>query len=272
MAETELRFALVEGHSIAYRDVGRGAALVLLHGFLSDSRSWRHQLAPLANQFRVVAWDAPGAGASSDPSEEITTSEYAHCLAGFLDAIGVPSAHVVGLSWGGILAQEFYRLFPERTRSLVLAGAYAGWKGSLPEPLWRERLESCIDDSTSPPDAIVSKLLPGMFSESAGEDVRQEMRTIMSDFHPVGLRVMSMSSAETDTRDLLPTIDVPTLLLWGADDRRSPLHIADQFHSAIAGAELVVIPEAGHVSNMEQPDAFNSHVRAFCLEQPRVSW
>jgi pimeloyl-ACP methyl ester carboxylesterase len=106
-----------------------------------------------------------------------------------------------------------------------------------------------------------------MFSRTAPEDVREEMATIMSEFHPVGLRAMSRSSAEMDTRDLLPRIDVPTLLLWGSDDSRSPMHVAEQFLAAIAGADLEVIPQAGHVSNMEQPDAFNAHVAHFCLQR-----
>jgi pimeloyl-ACP methyl ester carboxylesterase len=76
---------------------------------------------------------------------------------------------------------------------------------------------------------------------------------------------MSRSSAETDTRDLLPAIDVPTLVLWGDDDRRSPVGVAHNLHDAIPAAELAIIPGAGHVSNMEQPEAFNAHVRRFCL-------
>lgn len=266
MTDIQLRAASVEGHTIAYEESGQGAALVLLHGFLCDSRCWRRQLDGLSDRFRVVAWDAPGAGSSSDPPETFTTSDHARCLAGFLDSLGVASAHVVGLSWGGILAQELYRVSPRHVRSLVLAGAYAGWKGSLPEPVWRERLESCLRDSTGPADALVARLLPGMFTDAVPREVREELGAIMSEFHPVGFRVMARSSAEMDTRDLLPGIDVPALMLWGEDDRRSPRHVADQLHAAIPGAELTIIPNAGHVSNMEQPDAFNAHVRRFCLE------
>jgi pimeloyl-ACP methyl ester carboxylesterase len=76
---------------------------------------------------------------------------------------------------------------------------------------------------------------------------------------------MAKALADNDTTDLLPTIDVPTLLLWGDDDRRSPPDVAERFRSAIPGADLVVIPRAGHVSNMEQPEAFAAHVRRFCL-------
>lgn len=265
MTDTELDTAHVNGYPIAYREAGQGVAIVLLHGFLCDSRCWRRQLAGLSDGFRVVAWDAPGAGSSPDPPESFTTTDYAQCLAGFLDALDIGRAHVVGLSWGGILAQELYRLHPKRLRCLVLADSYAGWKGSLPEPMWKERLENCLRDSTGPAEALVSRLLPGMFTDGVSEGTRDELAGIMSEFHPVGFRVMARSSAEMDTRDLLPAIDVPTLLLWGEDDRRSPIRVAHQLHAAIPAAELAVIPAAGHLSNMEQSEAFNAHVRRFCL-------
>jgi pimeloyl-ACP methyl ester carboxylesterase len=212
-----------------------------------------------------VAWDAPGAGSSSDPSDTFTTTTYARSLATFLDAIGIDRPHLLGLSWGGILAQEFYRLYADRVRRLVLADTYAGWKGSLPEPVWRERLASCLRDATRPPDALVARFVPGVLTEAAPQSLREELSTIVADFHPVGFRLMSLSSAEIDTRELLPRIGVPTLLVWGDDDRRSPKQVADYFHAAIPGAELVIIPNAGHLSNMEQPERFNAHVRRFCL-------
>jgi pimeloyl-ACP methyl ester carboxylesterase len=266
MSDADLRFAQVDGCSIAYREAGQGPPLVLLHGFISDSRCWMTQLSELSDRFRVISWDAPGAGSSSDPPDAFTTESYARCLAHFLDIVGVDRAHVVGLSWGGILAQEFYRLYPERPRSLVLADTYAGWKGSLPASACSERLASCLLAATGPSDALVAKMLPGMFTDGASQAMREELSAIITDFHPRGLQLMSRSSAEMDTRDLLPTIAVPTLLLWGDDDSRSPLHIAEQLNAAIPGSELVVIRNAGHVSNMEQPGAFNACVRRFCLQ------
>ncbi len=265
-----LTAAEVDGNRLAYRQAGHGAALVLLHGFLCDSRCWRPQLAGLADRFRVVAWDAPGAGSSADPPEPFTTADYAHCLAAFLDAIGVERPHVVGLSWGGILAQEFYRLYPERPRSLVLADTYGGWKGSLPEEVCTARLAGCLADAAGPAQAVVAKFVPGVFTAAASDDLRAEFSGIVSEFHPVGFRLMSLSSAQMDTRDLLSRIAVPTLVLWGADDRRSPMHVAEQLADAIPNAELAVIANAGHLSNMEQPEAFNAHVRRFCVpDSPR---
>jgi pimeloyl-ACP methyl ester carboxylesterase len=257
--------AEVDGHRLVYRQAGQGAALVLLHGFLCDSRCWKPQLVGLSDRFRVVAWDAPGAGSSPDPAEPFTTADYAHCLAAFLEAIGVERPHVLGLSWGGILAQEFYRLYPDRLRSLVLADTYAGWRGSLPEEVWTSRLASCLADAAGPPAAVAAKFVPGVFTAAASDDLRAEFSAIVSEFHPVGFRLMSVSSAEMDTRDLLPRIAVPTLVLWGDDDRRSPTHVAEQLAAAIPSAELAFIPNAGHLSNMEQPEDFNAHVHRFCM-------
>jgi len=86
------------GHAIAYRCAGQGPPLVLLHGFTLDSRIWRRQLEDLSDQFMVVAWDAPGAGASSDPPNPFTMADWAHCLAGFLDVMGIERAHILGMS------------------------------------------------------------------------------------------------------------------------------------------------------------------------------
>jgi pimeloyl-ACP methyl ester carboxylesterase len=262
--DCKLRAVDVDRRSIGYREAGRGDALVLLHGFLCDSRCWRPQLATLSDRFRVIAWDAPGAGSSPDPPDTFRTADWAHCLARFLDALDVDRAHVVGLSWGGILAQELYRLYAARIRTLVLADTYAGWKGSLGEHACDDRLAMCLDRSTRPPHELVAEFIPGMFTDDVAPEIPEALAAIMSEFRPAGFRLMSISSAEMDTRDLLPTIDVPTLVLWGADDRRSPVLVAEQMSSAIPGAELVVIPNAGHVSNMEQPAAFDEHVRRFC--------
>src|SRR5437773_2198746 len=131
MALAPLAHVEIGQQTVAYRSAGDGPPLVLLHGFLCDSRVWRRELEELSDRFRVVAWDAPGAGESPDPPEPFTITDWAFCLAGFLDALGIERAHVLGLSWGGLLAQELYRLHPERALGFILADTYAGWKGSF---------------------------------------------------------------------------------------------------------------------------------------------
>jgi pimeloyl-ACP methyl ester carboxylesterase len=262
----------IGGLPVAYEREGHGPALVLLHGFLFDSRAWRPQLEELSRDFTVIAWDAPGAGRSSDPPEPFGIGDWARCLAGLLDIAGIQRAHVVGLSWGGLLAQELYRRDPARVLSLVLADTYAGWRGSLGAAAAEERLSTCVWDSTLPPDELLARYLPGMHSGSAPQEVRDELAQIMSDFHPAGFRLMARALADSDTRELLPDIRVPTLLLWGDADARSPVHVAQALQSRIPEARLVLIPGAGHLSNVEAAAPFNAAVRAFCLrENLRVS-
>ena len=224
----------IGGLSLAYRIAGEGPPLVLLHGFLCDSRCWRTQFTGLADHFTLLAWDAPGAGSSSDPPESFTLTDWARTLADFLDVVGFARAHVLGLSWGGMLAQELYRLHPGRIDRLVLADTYAGWKGSLPEEAVEKRRARCYRDSSRPKDEVVAEWVPTEFFSEASDELAAEMAVVVADFHPLGFRLMARSLADTDTSSVLNTIEAPTLLLWGKGDRRSPLSVADQFHTAIS--------------------------------------
>ena len=254
----------VNGFRIAYQRRGQGPALVLLHGFIHDSRTWHRQIEDLSRDFDVIAWDAPGCGQSSDPPEEFSMAEFADCLGGFLDAEGISAAHLVGLSWGGTLAMEFYRQRPEAARSLVLADTYAGWTGSLGAEAAKQRLEQCINDSRKPPEDWIPEWAPHAFSDNASTALWKEQESHMWDFHAVGFRAMSRAVAP-DFREIFPLVSVPTLLIWGDDDKRSPLSAGEMMRDGIKGSRLVVIPSAGHVSNLEQPERFNAEVRAFIM-------
>ena len=241
---------------------------MLLHGAVSDGRIWRRQIEELAGEFTVVAWDAPGAGRSSDPPEPFDLADWADVLAAFLRALELGPSHVLGLSWGGSVAIELHRRHPEAAASLILADTYAGWKGSLSPTLCAERLEMALRTSTMPPSELAAHWLPQLLTDAAPPEYTDELVAIMSDFHPAGLRLMAHAMAEADLRDALPRIDVPTLLLWGDHDERSPLSVAESMYDAIPNATLAVIPDAGHESNIEQPSRFNAEVRRFCHSLP----
>jgi len=259
----------VLGSDIGWRSAGRGPAVVLLHGFTHDSRVWLPQLSALADAgYRAIAWDAPGAGATADPPETFTLTDWASCLAGFLDALNVGHAILVGVSWGGLLAQEFYRSTPTRVLSLVLADTYSGWTGSLSREVAEQRLEAAIADSYLAPPEFVARYLPGMFSNAVDPAVRSGLGEVMSEFHPAGFRRMATVLALADTSSFLPSIAVPTLLIWGEDDVRSPITVGQEFERAIPGSRLVVIEHAGHISNLEQPELFSAALITFLRAQP----
>jgi pimeloyl-ACP methyl ester carboxylesterase len=259
----QLRRETVMGLPIAYRRAGRGPALVLLHGFASDSRLWRPQLDALSSEFDVIAWDAPGAGGTPDPPGPFAFDDWVDALARFLDVLDVSQAHVLGLSWGGTLAQVFHHRHRDRVRSLVLADTYAGWTGSLGANVAEQRLERALEDSELPPAEFVTRYLPGMFGTSAPPEALALLSAVLRGRHPLGFRLMATAMAHADTRNLLSYIDVPTLLLWGDQDARSPLAVGRALAAATPGAELALVAGAGHVSNLDRPTAFNAAAAAF---------
>jgi pimeloyl-ACP methyl ester carboxylesterase len=249
---------------IAYERAGEGPPLVLLHGGLSDHREWRGQLDDLADTFTVVAWDAPGCGGSSDPPATFRMPDYADALAALITALGLDRPAVLGLSWGSTLALELVRRRPDIPGRLILTAAYAGWSGSLPPAEVAGRLRSALRDLDAlPPEAFVRTWVPSLFGPHAPADVVEDYVAVMAGFHAEGVRPMLHALAEADLRDALPTIGVPTLLLYGERDQRSPTHVANAMHEAIPGSTLVVVAGAGHMCNLERPDAFDAAVRNF---------
>jgi pimeloyl-ACP methyl ester carboxylesterase len=249
--------------TIAFERSGDGPALVLLHGGLSDHREWRRQIDALSDEFTVVAWDAPGCGGSSDPPESFRMPDFADCLAEVVEVLELGRPHVLGLSWGSTLALELYRRHPSLPRTLVLTAAYAGWAGSLPGTAVAERLQTSLRDLALPPEALVRTCLPTLLTERATEEMVDELIGIMSEFHPEGSRAMLHAMAEADLRDVLPQIEIPTLLLCGEEDQRSSLAVAEEMRSRIPGSVLVVIPQVGHQSNIEAAERFSAEVRHF---------
>jgi pimeloyl-ACP methyl ester carboxylesterase len=217
----------------------------------------------LSDEFTVVAWDMPGCGQSSDPPDTFRTADYADCLAMFIEALGLGRPHLLGLSFGSALALEFYRWHPSIPRTLILASAYAGWAGSLsPQEVEqrKQRLSAALD---LPPDQWAREWSPSMFSESAPSVLFEEIEAMFADFHPNGQRAIFGAFADQDLRDVLPRVNVPTLLLYGDKDVRSPLSVGEDLHAKIPNSRLVVIPGVGHVSNIEAPERFNAEVRRF---------
>jgi len=252
-----------DGLRIAYERVGAGPAVVLLHGYVADGRTtWRWQLDGLSDEFTVVAWDAPGAGGSSDPPEGFGTAGYADCLAGFIEALRLDHPSVLGLSFGGILALALHDRHPTVASALVLASAYAGWAGSLPADVAEARLQQALVLADLSPTEFVDALLPTMFAPATAPDTVAAFRASMLEFHSVGFRAMARASAE-NLRHVLPRVAVPTLLVYGEKDVRAGLSVARGLKAAISGAGLVVLPGAGHLCNMEAPDEFNDAVRRF---------
>ena len=236
---------------------GAGDPVVLVHGYVGDGAStWRPQLDELDQYFDVIALDLPGAGESTDPPEAFGMRGFAGAVRGFLSALELRSPHLVGLSFGGAVAIELCRSHQELISTLTLVGAYAGWAGSLDELEVQRRHGQAVELSELEPQRLVHALLPTMFSDGADPDVVAAYGESLASFHPVGLRAMARASTE-DLSDVVPTIRVPTLLVYGEDDTRAPSGVARDLAASIPGAELVLLRDAGHVCNIDAAADFD---------------
>jgi pimeloyl-ACP methyl ester carboxylesterase len=199
---------------------------------------------------------------------DFSLADYANCLAALIEALALGPAHVAGLSWGGTVVQELYRHHPGLVATLILIDTYAGWKGSLPEDDVRARVAGVLQTLAAPAEEF-DPTLSGLFAGDPPAEFLPLLDEIAAAVRPENLRRQVLIMGDADQRDLLPRIAVPTLLIWGELDTRSPLSVAREFQQEIPDTKLVVIPAAGHVSNLEQPEQFNEAVREFCRAHSR---
>jgi pimeloyl-ACP methyl ester carboxylesterase len=236
---------------------------VLLHGGLSDGRSWTPQLESLARDYDVIAWDAPGCGGSADPTADLRLADYADAVAALVRALGVGPVHLAGHSFGAGLAIDVYGRHRHLVRSLVLSGAYAGWRGSLPPAEVEARLNQALADLDRPPAEWVDSYLAGFFGRSVPPQTVEAARIMMLDVRRAGALSMVTAFAGADLRAVLPAIAVPALLIYGAQDVRAPRGIAEALHAAIPGSRLILVSAAGHDVNLEAPQEYDAAVRTF---------
>lgn len=249
---------------MAFDDAGNGPAVVLLHGYPFNRTMWREQTESLQSRYRVIAPDLRGHGETGVAPAPATMEQMAQDVAGLMDALSISSAVVGGLSMGGYVALAFYRLFRARVSSLVLADTRASAdteearqsRVQQSEKVLREGMEGITD-------ALLPKLLaPETISGRPG--VVQRIREMMLRTNPKGASAALQGMAQRqDHTSFLPEISARTLILVGRHDAITPLEEAEKMHQGIAGSQVEVIEGAGHVSNIEQPIAFNRALLAF---------
>lgn len=258
----------VAGTTLQYLDVGAGdPAVVLLHAFPLNAEMWHRQLEPLAGRHRVIAPHLKGFGTSDAPEDPgaYTMESYADELAGVLDAAGVARAVVVGLSMGGYVSFAFLRRpqTRERVAGLVLADTRA--EADAPEVAERRQRQQrqVAEEGTGPVvDTMLDTLLCD-YTRTHNPSVVQQARQLM-DNPPAGfIGSLEAMRHRPDASGELPSITVPTLVVVGEEDGPSPPDVARAMHERIPGSQLAVLARAGHLSNMEQPDAFNRALTTF---------
>lgn len=260
-----MRHVEVAGRLVAYEQTGVGSNLVLMHGAVTDLRSWGDVVDLLASTFRVTVFDAPGCGGSDDPEDTWQMDDYAGSVAGLLRELELGPAHLVGHSWGSSLALATHLRHSGAARSLVLAGAYAGWGGSLPPDVVAQRLAFAhqVADQLEAGEGWDPTSMPGLFSERISAEWRARILETMHGIRASGTRTMATALAACDLRPALGNVTVPTLLLAGDVDERSSLAVAEALQAAIPGSTLTDLPGLGHEMFAEDPERCCDAVRAF---------
>jgi pimeloyl-ACP methyl ester carboxylesterase len=235
---------LVGGVRIAYQRRGSGAPLVLFHGAFEDSRVWVEEFERLSPRLDVIAWDAPGCGASDDVPAWSDT-EWADAASGFITALGLRHPAVAGFSLGSVIALLLARDHPSSVGRLVLVGAYAGWGGSLASDELAERIAAVRFTMEHPTAEWADEFLDSVLAPGTDTERRTLARILLEDWRPATTASL-LSVMSEDLRPSLAAIRTPTVIVRGTADARSPRIASVELCRLLAGARLVEIPGAGH--------------------------
>jgi 3-oxoadipate enol-lactonase len=255
------------GGAIAYDVQGEGPPVLFLHAFPLGLVQWDPQVSALRTQHQAIRFDARGFGASPPGDGLLSMERIADDAAALLDHLGIGQAVVCGLSMGGYAAFAMVRRHPDRLRGLVLADTRAAadtpegrqGRAALAEKVLRE-------GSVAAADAFLPKLL-GETTRRDRLPVTARVREIILANPPRGIAdALAGLAARADSTPTLREVRVPTLILCGEEDAITPPSDAEALQRGIAGSRLTLLPRAGHLANLEDPDAFNRALLGFLAE------
>jgi len=256
-----MKTATINGIELAYRDQGVGEAILFIHAFPLHGAMWDGQVAAFSPHHRVIAPDLRGLGASEAGGGAGSLDQHADDLAALLDHLAIEHATVAGLSMGGYISLALWRRHRQRIAALILADTRAG-ADSVEGKQGREQNAKLAE--TQGPGAIADLMLPKLLSPNAPAALRDQVRAMIESNDRAGIAsALRAMAARPDSTPLLAAIDVPTLVLVGAEDALTPPSEAEAMFNAIPGCRLAEIPGAGHLSNLESPAAFNAQVLEF---------
>ncbi len=246
------------GYSIGYDEAGSGGAtpIVFLHGVGSDKSVWHPQLRHFGAERRAIAFDYPGYGDSDPASPGTTRDNYAAAILSALTALGVERAHVCGLSLGGVVAIALHHAAPNRCASLILADTFARHPDG--EGIYARSVAASEDMR-----ALARGRTDVLLAQPADPAVREEVVETMARIDPAAFRIGAEAVWLADQADRAAMIEAPALVVCGAEDKVTPPELSRELAQIIHGARYKAIEHAGHLTNLEQPGAFNRMVAAF---------
>ncbi|MGQ0580266.1 MAG: 3-oxoadipate enol-lactonase [Betaproteobacteria bacterium] len=250
------------GIGINYTVEGKGPWVVLSHSLACNCAMWDEQAAALKRHYRVLRFDTRGHGGSDAPQAAYSLDMLSEDLLGILDGLGIEEANFVGLSMGGMIGMTFALAHPGRFRSLVLCDTSSRIPAEA-APVWEERIKTAAERGMEP---LVEPTLQRWFTEAFYKNNKAMMKQVgqmIRATRPAGYIGCCHAIRKIDLTSRLGAISCPAQIIVGEQDVGTPVAMSHAIHDAIPGSELVIIPSASHLSNLEQPGLFNKALLGF---------
>jgi 3-oxoadipate enol-lactonase len=259
-----MKKASIRGIEIGYDEAGSGTPVVLLHGFPFNRTMWSEQIEALAPRHHVLAPDLRGHGETTVTAGPATMEDMARDVSALMEKLDISRAAVCGISMGGYVAMALYRMFPLRARALVLADTRPGVDTEEARANREVQAEKALQEGMA---GIADAMLPKLLSPKTvarNPAVVARVREMILKTNPEGAAAALRGMAQRrDQTSFLSRVVAPALVMVGREDKITPLADAELMHREIGGARLAVIEDAGHVSNLEQPESFNAVLKKF---------
>ena len=261
MALPELETINLPDGKISYRQMGAGPSIVFLHGLAGNSRSWEGQFNHFSNTHHVIAWDTPGYGCSDNMKADVNT--YTNCLNQLLGTLIQDQFLLVGHSMGGVLAGHFANRYQNQLVGLVLSCTHVG-NGLVKGLALPERYQRRVDDlSAMTTESYGTSRAKAMLAHNTPSAVFDKAANIASDTRINGLTNAIRVILETDNTESLSSLDLPTMVISGAQDPVVPKEKTDQLHRLVSGSQTAIIADAGHAPYLEKNENYNKVISDF---------
>ncbi|WP_428477454.1 alpha/beta fold hydrolase [Photobacterium japonica] len=251
-----------------YQDIGEGPVLVFGHSYLWDHTMWAAQVAMLSQSYRCIVPDCWGHGQSAiAPSATRNLADYANDVLALLDSLSIETFSLVGLSSGGMWATEITIQAPSRVKALVLMDTFVAYEPQVAHAKYFNMIETVEREKAFTPE-VVDFIAPLHAStQSADSEWLADFKARLLGLDPAqACAVAGMGRMVYGRRDMFEDAEafaLPTLIMVGAEDKMRPVLESYLMHDGITGSELLVLPGAGHMINLEQPEIVNAHLSAF---------
>ncbi len=255
----------VNNFILSYDDVGEGdIPVIFLHGFPFDKTMWHVQLDALKTSHRLISCDIRGFGKSNDEASALNIDLFGDDLIMFLDALSIDKAIFCGLSMGGYIALNALKRHPERFSALILCDTQCIADTTEVTDKRLKAIEEIKADGVSGfNDGFIKKVFHKDSLKNKKKLVEQLKTVVYANPPHIIMQGLLALASRTETCSILPSIDIPTLILCGRQDEVTPLAQSQYMHEHIKASILHIVENAGHVSNLEQPDAFNKYLGDF---------